>query len=1005
MGKVLAPLAVFVCLLAIPVSAFAQASITGVVRDTSGAVLPGVTVEAASPALIEKVRSATTDGNGQYRIVDLRPGAYAVSFSLPGFATVQRTGIELTGSFTATVNADMRVGGLEETITVTGASPIVDVQSATKQQVIDKDLADALPSSRTHFSLAALIPAINTSNPTDVGGSNAIQLIQLTAHGSRNADQRIVIEGMSTDNAEGAGQYSAYLPNMSSTQEMAINYSGGTAEMTTGGVQINVIPRDGGNNFSGTFFANGISGEWMQGSNYDQDLKDRGMQRPNNIRKIWDVNPGGGGPILRDKIWWYAAYRNNGESSYAGGYYNKNVGLADVWKYEPDQTKPTFNWHQQRSTNARMTWQITPTHKFSAFYDEQDRCMCFSAISATTAPEAGSDLQYPFSDLITLTWNHTPTSRLLFEAGGSLHPERWRSVSTTWEGGDGPLNNLIGVTDQATGQNFHGRTTPYATFINVIENVRGSMSYVTGSHSLKVGIMDRHATRDREEAANPQGLYYRFNNGVPNQITQRLMPRRFLGTIGLEMGVFAQDRWTVGKLTANFGVRWDWQTMYYPPQTQGPTVFTPDLQLQFPKTDWVNWKDLSPRLGVAYDLFGNGRTAVKASLNRYMGAFGLQGVFGDGSNPILRISNNVTRSWNDSFYPAGDPRNGNYVPDCDLRSPAGNAECGPMSDQAFGKLATLQIDPDVLTGWNKRGNSWELSGGVQHQFGSRVAAEVAYYRRWYGNFLAVDNRATGSGDYDRYTVTAPADSRLPDGGGYAVGPLYDLKPGLVGIVDDYITFASNYGKHTEYWHGVDISMNSRFANGVFLQGGTSIGRTVTDNCEIVGKSPEIISGVDVASGTATVPRSSAQVTGTPYCHQAAKVQPGLSVLGSYTVPRIAVQTSLTFKSSSGPAINANYVATNAIVSPSLGRNLTGATNATVNLVEPNTVFGDRVNSVDLRISKLLRFRATRSALSLDVYNLFNRNPVQVYNNAYASWLRPERTLQARFIKLGVQFDF
>src|SRR4030095_13850888 len=183
--------------LLVPAVACAQASITGVVRDTSGAVLPGVTVEATSPALIEKVRSVVTDDNGQFRVVDLRPGAYAVTFSLPGFSTVKREGIELAGSFTATVNAELRVGTVEETITVTGASPIVDVQSASQQKVIGENIIETIPSARTHFSLAAMIPAMTTSNPQDIGGTNAINLTFLTAHGSRTFDQRVMIDGLS----------------------------------------------------------------------------------------------------------------------------------------------------------------------------------------------------------------------------------------------------------------------------------------------------------------------------------------------------------------------------------------------------------------------------------------------------------------------------------------------------------------------------------------------------------------------------------------------------------------------------------------------------------------------------------------------------------------------------------------------------------------------------------------------------------------------------------------
>ncbi|MEQ1912925.1 MAG: carboxypeptidase-like regulatory domain-containing protein, partial [Vicinamibacterales bacterium] len=269
-----------------------------------------------------------SSGNGQYQIIDLRPGVYSMTFTLPGFSTVKRDGIELAGSFTATVNAELRVGSLEETITVTGDSPIVDVQSVGQQQVLGKDVIDNIPSSRTHFSLAAMIPAMNTSNSSDIGGTNSISLVFLTAHGGRSADQRVMIDGLSTHNAEGAGQYSGYLPNTGSTQEIAIDYAGGGAE--------------------------------MQGSNYDQDLKNRGLTTPNEIRKLWDVNPGGGGPVVRDKVWWYGAYRWNGEDNYAGGFFNKNAGIKDIWTYEPDPTKRTANWHEQKSLNARVTWQRPP---------------------------------------------------------------------------------------------------------------------------------------------------------------------------------------------------------------------------------------------------------------------------------------------------------------------------------------------------------------------------------------------------------------------------------------------------------------------------------------------------------------------------------------------------------------------------------------------------------------------------------------------------------------------
>ena len=205
-------------LLLVPASALAQASITGVVKDASGAVLPGVTVEASSPALIEKVRSAITDGAGQYRIVDLRPGVYAVAFTLPGFSTLRRDNVELTGSFTATVNADLRVGGVEETVTVTGESPVVDVQSATKQRVLTAEVIEAIPSGRSQYNLGVLIPGASVTGGQDVGGSAGLDAaFAMTIHGSTADSQRITQNGITLGTILAGGYGGGAVPNASAT--------------------------------------------------------------------------------------------------------------------------------------------------------------------------------------------------------------------------------------------------------------------------------------------------------------------------------------------------------------------------------------------------------------------------------------------------------------------------------------------------------------------------------------------------------------------------------------------------------------------------------------------------------------------------------------------------------------------------------------------------------------------------------------------------------------------
>ena len=297
----------FVAVIACPAVARAQSAIAGVVRDTSGAVLPGVTVEAASEALIERTRSATTDGQGQYKIIDLRPGIYSVTFTLPGFSTVKRDGVELPSNFTAQINADLQVGSLEETINVSGQSPVVDVQNAVQQTVLTRQMLDAVPTGRSVPTLGALLPGARLALP-DVGGTSGMQNRDLTVHGSDGRDTTFQVDGMTLNGLEGDGSVQSYFNDMM-FEEVSYQTSAITAEVSSGGVRANMIPKDGGNTFKGALFTSAAN-ENMQSNNLTDELRARGLRAPDRLNKVWDVNISEGGPIRRDRLWFFASYRD-----------------------------------------------------------------------------------------------------------------------------------------------------------------------------------------------------------------------------------------------------------------------------------------------------------------------------------------------------------------------------------------------------------------------------------------------------------------------------------------------------------------------------------------------------------------------------------------------------------------------------------------------------------------------------------------------------------------------
>jgi hypothetical protein len=584
--------------------------------------------------------------------------------------------------------------------------------------------------------------------------------------------------------------------------------------------------------------------------------------------------------------------------------------------------------------------------------------------------------------MVTATWTSPLTNRVLLEAGLFEQRNRWGFFPLK---GSNP--DVVGILEQSTNVSYKLRPNGYSDKRQRDLKYRAAFSYITGAHALKVGFSNATGDLDALWTVNGnRNVYYRFNRGVPNQITQWATPFHDGWELDSELGIYAQDRWTVDRLTVSGGVRFDRYKSHFPEQTYGPVQLAPTRNFTVPEIPNANWRDVTPRMGAAYDLLGTGKTALKVSLNKYI--VGQDGpAFQNATNPFANVVISTVRGWTDN--------NSDFIPDCDLTNPAANGECAAMQNPNFGKSAIgTTYDPRMMDGWGVRTNNWEFSAGVQHELLPRVSVDVAYFRRWYGNLTVTDDRAISASDFDVFSITAPDDTRLPDGGGYPLSGLYNLNPARFGVPASLlVTLASNYGKQIEHWNGVDVSLTARLREGLILQGGVSSGRTSTDNCEVVAKVPEAVATINTATPLA-------------YCQVDTPFLTHVKGLASYTVPGIDVQVSGGFQSVPGPQVVSTYNAPNAAVMPSLGRPLSGnAPNVMVNLIAPGSLYGDRLNQLDLRFGKLLRFGDTRSVVSLDLYNALNSNAVLTESLAYGNFRQPQIVLVPRFLKVSWQFDF
>jgi hypothetical protein len=987
-------------MLAVPCVSVAQVlgTVAGTAKDASGGVLPGVTVEVASPALIEKIRTAVTDGAGQYRIINLPPGVYSVTFSLTGFSTVKREGVEVRPNFTSNIDGELRIGAVQETITVTGESPIVDIQSSAQTRTMTDQAFKELPSGGSWIQMAALVPAIRAGN-TDVGGVLGDQTgAQVEAHGSRPGDGVSMIDGLRIGNM----YLSSNLTNMSLSpllvDQVDVQLSGQMAETGTNGVIMNMIPKSGGNRFSGTALVNG-SGPSLQGNNVTEDLQARGLQGASTtLKKLYDINGAFGGPIKQDRLWFYVTSRYfTNEYFLAGRFYPTDVTAVNRVN---DTARQGFAGTYTYDNNGRVTLAINDKQKISGWYAYQYKVDPHWLLQIFNQSPESSRITTWHTQLSTTKWTYTATNRLLFEAGlmagespDTILLDQDQVGTCPSQGSLSP--RCIAIVNQTTGFTYRAPTGFDFDDRLPSQTINASSSYVTGSHSAKIGfeVQRGHFWRgDNNDSTG--GIWYTVNqlaDGtlVPAFVNLNAPATGWQDNLNYNLGIFAQDRWTINRMTLSGGVRLDFLNTSTEPFTLGPHRWLPNRNVFFDAVEDVpNWKDINPRVSVAYDLLGNGKTALKASASRGVQQESI--AFARANNPANTVATSTNRAWTDS--------NNNFLPDCDLTNGAANGECGANLNPNFGSaVPATRYDRAIMEGWGVRPYNWEFSAGVQQELVPRVSVSVGYFRRINGNFQITDNEALSASDFTQYAVTVPTDARLPNSGQQLNG-FFDqnINPPARNVVKD----ADNFGKQQLHWNGVDVSLDARLRNGLFMQGGVSTGKTSFDNCEIAAQVPEVLNGLTGVSATAGLQ----PIT---FCHQETGFIPQYKALASYTLPWYGIRVAGTLQSLPGPALLAQNIYNNAnrAASTTLARPFT-LNQANANLIAPGDQYGDRLNQIDLRATKIVNVGKGRVDLSVDFFNAFNSDAVVAELASYGpAWRRPLTVIQPRFVKFQARWDF
>ena len=770
---VLASLAIF---LAVPLAqAQTTGSITGIVTDASGAVLPGVTITLSGERLIGGNQTQVTDATGSYRFDRLVPGSYNVKFELQGFRTVDRPDVRISAAFVATINGKMEVGSVSETITVTGESPTVDVRSNVQQTVMNQEILEGIPTGRDPWSLAKLIPGVQVAT-YDVGGTQSMQQSSLSAHGSNTADVAYNIDGATVNWPGGGGGATMIYYDQGMFEEVNYMTSAIPAEMLAGGININMVTKDGGNQWKGNLRYN-FSNQDLQSDNFSETKKLVPTFRGNPTKSTYDLNFAGGGALKDNKLW-------------VNGTIRKWVVNKFVNATNSDGTQ-ALDDNDLKNYSGKVVYALTSNQKVIGSYFWNNKIRGHRRDSNDIIPDIASRVQT----------NPVQTTQAKYTGiRGSLVFESNFSVM------DGQTNYLyqpdtdlstVRIIDTVTTEVFNASTAEIhqPNSRHQFDNVfTWGKSGLGGEHLFKAGVQwGRLFYGESNAVLNDHWLVY--NNRAPVSVRIFNSPAT-QENVAKVTGFFVQDAFTMNRLTLNVGARYDKYVGEYPDQSRtGGTFVGPQT---VPGKEVINQDIKVWRLGATYDLTGSGRTAIKFSASRY----GLQ-------VGIDRVTN---------VNPMGVGS-----ADCPWTDPNGNRKY----DVGEINLATCPaFSGGSVTGYDPNGVDWpysdEITAGVETQLPGAVRMGAMFYYRTNRKQMGQVNTSQPASRYTKYTVN------IPNGpGGTVANPkpttaeIYNIDPAVNSLttnVRDNVDYLD-----TEY-KGVEFTATKRFSRKWQMQMGFTLGK-------------------------------------------------------------------------------------------------------------------------------------------------------------------------------------